>query len=127
MKIFQNSLTYRNASDNFHNHISLIWKNFVHKFASKENHNRSRHEDSWQAKAIRITFIHIKALSICTKNRSDEGGNERAGVNGEIKQGEEESDLLCLFGQFKLFSAKSCNTRFNSSATKCDEKETKES
>jgi hypothetical protein len=113
--------TYSNTFAHFNQHVALIRQDFVHELSAEENHDRESHKNSGETKTEWIAVVHVKALDILAKNRSDEGWNEATEVDREVEHGEEDGKLLRLFWHLELFTTESSNAWLDTSTAKSDE------
>ena len=79
----------------------------------------NNHQDSRNAKSQWIAGVVAKAVDILSQDRRQRGGNERAGVDGEVEHGEELLELAFLVRQNELVTAERGYARFDSSCSSC--------
>jgi hypothetical protein len=68
-------------------------------------------------------FLFSKALYVLPEDWREKGGEERSGVDGEVKDGEERLQLSLLLRQFELVAAKGSHARLDAARAHRDEEE----
>lgn len=115
--------TYRNALDDFDQHVALIWQNHVQKLSTDEDDNCNDHQNSWNTEGKWKTIIHSEARNVFAENRGDGGGNQGTSVDGKVEKREEDGELFCLLWHLELFATKSSDTRLDTTRTQRNQRQ----
>ena len=104
--IFSADLTHRNTADDLGKDVALGRVHHIEGLAHHNDHRCHRHQDCRDAKGQGVAGVVAKALNVLPDLRGEDGGDERAGVDGEVEDGEEGLQLPLLLRQLELIPTK---------------------
>ena len=84
-----------------------------------DDHQNGRHAEREREARILPEAVHFLA-----EDRRDERGDERAGVDGEVKHGEELLELLILLRTHELIAAECRHARLDAARAESDDEQT---
>ena len=95
-----------NTANNLCKDVALGRMHHIERLAHHNDHRCHRHQDCRDAKGQGVAGVVAKALNVLPDLRGEDGGDEGAGVDGEVEDGEEGLQLPLLLRQLELIPTK---------------------
>ena len=112
---------YPNTHDKSTHDVAFWWFDLVQFLSRYEDTNGNDHEHGRNTESQREARVLAEAFDVLTQHWCQESGDERTGVDGEVKDGEELFQLLILFWQRELLTTESRNAGFDPACSEGDE------
>ena len=118
--------SYKDASKHPADNVSTWRLEDIGLLSQDEDHGGNEHEHCWNSEGQRVTALVAEAVDVLAEDGSEEGGDHRAGVDGEVEDGEEGLELPLLFRELELVTAERGDAGLDASGADGDQEQAEE-